>query len=140
MGLNPPRASPPGVCSLDLQNRAGYTAVMLTALAAAETAEDMEVVMKLLKEGDVNLRAAQVSPRGSAVPLETQRGHVPRAKASAKRRRPSSWPPDCGCCCAMPGQAVAGQNGISSLSIVSPQGSWVGDIIRVPYAARVAPG
>lgn len=33
---------------------------MLTPLAAAETGEDMEVVMKLLKEGDVNLRAAQV--------------------------------------------------------------------------------
>ncbi|XP_010077587.1 PREDICTED: LOW QUALITY PROTEIN: KN motif and ankyrin repeat domain-containing protein 4, partial [Pterocles gutturalis] len=57
-----------GVCRLDLQNRAGYTrdappagypAVMLTPLAAAETPEDMEVVMKLLKEGDVNLRAAQ---------------------------------------------------------------------------------
>ncbi|NXI42241.1 KANK4 protein, partial [Galbula dea] len=48
-----------GVCCLDLQNRAGYTAVMLTPLAAAETPEDMEVVMKLLKEGDVNLQAAQ---------------------------------------------------------------------------------
>lgn len=57
---------PPGVCRLDLQNRAGYTAVMLTPLAAAETGEDMEVVMKLLKEGDVNLRAAQVRPRHSA--------------------------------------------------------------------------
>lgn len=57
---------PPGVCRLDLQNRAGYTAVMLTPLAAAETGEDMEVVMKLLKEGDVNLRAAQVRVHGSA--------------------------------------------------------------------------
>lgn len=49
---------------------------MLTPLAAAETAEDMEVVMKLLKEGDVNLRAAQVSLHGSAVPLKTQCGHT----------------------------------------------------------------
>ncbi|NXQ35154.1 KANK4 protein, partial [Alaudala cheleensis] len=48
-----------GVCCLDLQNRAGYTAVMLTPLAAPETRQDMEVVMRLLKEGDVNLRAAQ---------------------------------------------------------------------------------
>ncbi|XP_050833438.1 KN motif and ankyrin repeat domain-containing protein 4 isoform X2 [Serinus canaria] len=48
-----------GKCCLDLQNRAGYTAVMLTPLAAPETRQDMEVVMRLLKEGDVNLRAAQ---------------------------------------------------------------------------------
>ncbi|XP_066181461.1 KN motif and ankyrin repeat domain-containing protein 4 isoform X2 [Sylvia atricapilla] len=48
-----------GVCCLDLQNRAGYTAVMLTPLAAPETRQDMEVVMRLLKEGNVNLRAAQ---------------------------------------------------------------------------------
>ncbi|XP_053841317.1 KN motif and ankyrin repeat domain-containing protein 4 isoform X2 [Vidua macroura] len=48
-----------GMCCLDLQNRAGYTAVMLTPLAAPETRQDMEVVMRLLKEGDVNLRAAQ---------------------------------------------------------------------------------
>ncbi|NWZ73327.1 KANK4 protein, partial [Acrocephalus arundinaceus] len=48
-----------GVCCLDMQNRAGYTAVMLTPLAAPETRQDMEVVMRLLKEGNVNLRAAQ---------------------------------------------------------------------------------
>ncbi|KAL2301984.1 hypothetical protein Nmel_011386 [Mimus melanotis] len=48
-----------GMCCLDLQNRAGYTAVMLTPLAVPETRQDMEVVMRLLKEGDVNLRAAQ---------------------------------------------------------------------------------
>lgn len=34
--------------------------MMLTPLAAAETDEDMAVVMRLLKEGDVNVRAAQV--------------------------------------------------------------------------------
>lgn len=33
---------------------------MLTPLVAAETDEDMAVVMRLLKEGDVNVRAAQV--------------------------------------------------------------------------------
>lgn len=48
-----------GVCRLDLPNQAGYTAVMLTPLVAAETDEDMAVVMRLLKEGDVNVRAAQ---------------------------------------------------------------------------------
>lgn len=34
--------------------------MMLTPLVAAETDEDMAVVMRLLKEGDVNVRAAQV--------------------------------------------------------------------------------
>lgn len=51
------------MCCLDLQNRAGYTAVMLTPLAVPESRQDMEVVMRLLKEGDVNLRAAQVRAR-----------------------------------------------------------------------------
>lgn len=59
-GLGP---CPAGVCCLDLQNRAGYTAVMLTPLAAPETRQDMEVVMRLLREGNVNLRAAQVCDR-----------------------------------------------------------------------------
>ncbi|KFO09849.1 KN motif and ankyrin repeat domain-containing protein 4, partial [Balearica regulorum gibbericeps] len=40
--------------------------------------EDMDVVMKLLKEGDVNLRAAQVCPRSSAVSLKSERGVMAR--------------------------------------------------------------
>ncbi|XP_062437752.1 KN motif and ankyrin repeat domain-containing protein 4 [Rhea pennata] len=48
-----------GVCDVDRPNRAGYTAVMITPLASAETREDMEVVMKLLKAGNVNVRASQ---------------------------------------------------------------------------------
>ncbi|XP_063154115.1 KN motif and ankyrin repeat domain-containing protein 4 isoform X2 [Candoia aspera] len=48
-----------GVCSVDHQNKAGYTAVMITPLASAETEEEMEVVTKLLKEGNVNIRASQ---------------------------------------------------------------------------------
>ncbi|XP_060087898.1 KN motif and ankyrin repeat domain-containing protein 4 isoform X2 [Heteronotia binoei] len=48
-----------GVCDVDHQNKAGYTAVMITPLASAETDEEMEVVTKLLKEGNVNIRASQ---------------------------------------------------------------------------------
>ncbi|XP_006879911.1 PREDICTED: KN motif and ankyrin repeat domain-containing protein 4-like [Elephantulus edwardii] len=48
-----------GICSVDLQNKAGYTAVMITPLASAETSEDMAVVWKLLREGNVNIQASQ---------------------------------------------------------------------------------
>ncbi|XP_037260657.1 KN motif and ankyrin repeat domain-containing protein 4 isoform X1 [Falco rusticolus] len=68
-----------GVCRLDLQNRAGYTAVMLTPLAAAETGEDMEVVMKLLKEGDVNLRAAQGGQTALMLGVSHERDDMVRA-------------------------------------------------------------
>ncbi|NXX20466.1 KANK4 protein, partial [Podargus strigoides] len=68
-----------GVCRLDLQNRAGYTAVMLTPLAAAETSEDMEVVMKLLKEGDVNLRAAQGGQTALMLGVSHERDDMVRA-------------------------------------------------------------
>ncbi|KAM4873432.1 KN motif and ankyrin repeat domain-containing protein 4 [Thomomys bottae] len=48
-----------GVCNVDHQNKAGYTAVMITPLASAETEEDMAVVCKLLREGNVNIQATQ---------------------------------------------------------------------------------
>uniref|UniRef100_A0A2R8ZAW4 KN motif and ankyrin repeat domain-containing protein 4 n=1 Tax=Pan paniscus TaxID=9597 RepID=A0A2R8ZAW4_PANPA len=48
-----------GVCNVDHQNKAGYTAVMITPLASAETSEDMAVVWKLLREGNVNIQATQ---------------------------------------------------------------------------------
>ncbi|XP_057265322.1 KN motif and ankyrin repeat domain-containing protein 4 isoform X1 [Pezoporus wallicus] len=73
-----------GVCRLDLQNRAGYTAVMLTPLAAAETGEDMEVVMKLLKEGDVNLRAAQGGQTALMLGVSHERDDMVRALLSCQ--------------------------------------------------------
>ncbi|KAM6066537.1 KN motif and ankyrin repeat domain-containing protein 4 isoform 1-T3 [Chlamydotis macqueenii] len=73
-----------GVCRLDLQNRAGYTAVMLTPLAAAETEEDMEVVMKLLKEGDVNLRAAQGGQTALMLGVSHERDDMVRALLSCQ--------------------------------------------------------
>ncbi|NXC43213.1 KANK4 protein, partial [Penelope pileata] len=68
-----------GVCHLDLPNRAGYTAVMLTPLAAAETDEDMAVVMRLLKEGDVNVRAAQGGQTALMLGVSHEREDMVRA-------------------------------------------------------------
>ncbi|KGL84071.1 KN motif and ankyrin repeat domain-containing protein 4, partial [Tinamus guttatus] len=48
-----------GVCDVDRPNKAGYTALMITPLASAESRQDMEVVTKLLRAGDVNVRASQ---------------------------------------------------------------------------------
>ncbi|XP_072275488.1 KN motif and ankyrin repeat domain-containing protein 4 [Pyxicephalus adspersus] len=48
-----------GVCDVDHQNKAGYTPVMLTPLASAETDEDMQVVKSLFSLGNVNLSATQ---------------------------------------------------------------------------------
>lgn len=51
---------PPEVCSVDHQNKAGYTPIMLAALSAVESPEDMRVVEKLFTKGDVNAKASQV--------------------------------------------------------------------------------
>ncbi|XP_072555614.1 KN motif and ankyrin repeat domain-containing protein 3 [Paramormyrops kingsleyae] len=47
------------MCDVDQQNKAGYTAIMLAALAAVKEEEDMRVVKKLLGQGDVNAKASQ---------------------------------------------------------------------------------
>ncbi|XP_069370246.1 KN motif and ankyrin repeat domain-containing protein 1-like [Paralichthys olivaceus] len=47
------------VCNVNQQNKAGYTPIMLAALAAVETAEDMRVVEQLFTKGDVNAKASQ---------------------------------------------------------------------------------
>jgi hypothetical protein len=61
LALHPSTHAPfAGVCNVDHQNKAGYTAVMITPLASAETDEDMAVVRKLLREGNVNIQATQV--------------------------------------------------------------------------------
>ncbi|RLW05847.1 hypothetical protein DV515_00004671 [Chloebia gouldiae] len=73
-----------GMCCLDLQNRAGYTAVMLTPLAAPETRQDMEVVMRLLREGDVNLRAAQGGQTALMLGVSHDRHDMVRALLSCR--------------------------------------------------------
>lgn len=51
---------PADVCNVDHQNKAGYTPIMLAALSAVESPEDMRVVDKLFAKGDVNAKASQV--------------------------------------------------------------------------------
>ncbi|NXA83597.1 KANK3 protein, partial [Thryothorus ludovicianus] len=48
-----------GICNVDHQNKAGYTALMLAALAAIEQEEDMNVVRRLFSMGNVNAKASQ---------------------------------------------------------------------------------
>lgn len=53
---------PAGVCNVDKQNKAGYTAIMLAALSTVkEEEEDMAVVKKLFSQGNVNAKASQAS-------------------------------------------------------------------------------
>ncbi|XP_036410674.1 KN motif and ankyrin repeat domain-containing protein 3-like [Megalops cyprinoides] len=48
-----------GVCHVDRRNRAGYTAIMLAALASVREEDDMQVVRRLFSAGDVNAKASQ---------------------------------------------------------------------------------
>lgn len=48
-----------GVCKIDHQNRAGYSAVMLAALTSVGREEDMAVVQRLFRMGNVNAKASQ---------------------------------------------------------------------------------
>nr|XP_056700647.1 KN motif and ankyrin repeat domain-containing protein 3 [Euleptes europaea] len=48
-----------GVCNVNHQNKAGYTALMLAALAAVEREEDMAVIRRLFALGNVNAKASQ---------------------------------------------------------------------------------
>lgn len=56
-----------GLCNADKQNKAGYTAIMLTALAAFHSDSDFQTVLQLLRTGDVNAKASQVRPLLSQV-------------------------------------------------------------------------
>lgn len=49
-----------GVCCVNQQNKAGYTAIMLAALSAVKEEDDMVVVKKLFSQGNVNAKASQV--------------------------------------------------------------------------------
>ncbi|XP_076871007.1 uncharacterized protein kank4 [Brachyhypopomus gauderio] len=63
-----------GLCEVDHQNKAGYTAIMLAALTAAEGPDDMEVAQQLLSLGDINARAAQSGQ--TALMLAVSHGRV----------------------------------------------------------------
>uniref|UniRef100_A0A8C4S892 KN motif and ankyrin repeat domains 4 n=1 Tax=Erpetoichthys calabaricus TaxID=27687 RepID=A0A8C4S892_ERPCA len=67
------------VCQVDCQNKAGYTAIMLVSLAVTESQKDMEVALKLLKQGDINARASQAGQ--TALMLAASHGRVDMARA-----------------------------------------------------------
>lgn len=51
------------VCNINQQNKAGYTAIMLVALAQIKNDAHECVVKKLFESGDVNIKASQVMNR-----------------------------------------------------------------------------
>lgn len=49
-----------GVADVNLQNKAGYTPIMLAALADVHSKDDRQTIRLLLSKGNVNLAASQV--------------------------------------------------------------------------------
>ena len=45
---------------VNIQNNAGYTAVMLASLTAPDGPDGMEVVRKIMELGNINMRSTQV--------------------------------------------------------------------------------
>ncbi|XP_036917614.1 KN motif and ankyrin repeat domain-containing protein 1 isoform X1 [Sturnira hondurensis] len=66
------------VCNVDHQNKAGYTPIMLAALAAVEAEEDMRVVEELFGCGDVNAKASQAGQ--TALMLAVSHGRIDMVK------------------------------------------------------------
>lgn len=50
-----------GVCNVNLTNDAGYSSVMLVSLADIKNDDEMKIIRRLFKCGDVNLQAKKVS-------------------------------------------------------------------------------
>ncbi|XP_029300811.1 LOW QUALITY PROTEIN: KN motif and ankyrin repeat domain-containing protein 1-like [Cottoperca gobio] len=67
------------VCNVNQQNKAGYTPVMLAALAAVESPEDMRVVEQLFTKGDVNAKASQAGQ--TALMLAVSHGRMDMVQA-----------------------------------------------------------
>ncbi|KAM9762965.1 uncharacterized protein kank4 isoform 1-T6 [Menidia menidia] len=67
-----------GLCETDNVNKAGYTPVMLAALTAAESPDDLEVAEQLLKLGDLNARSRQAGQ--TALMLAVSHGRVAMVK------------------------------------------------------------
>lgn len=49
-----------GVSNVNLTNDAGYSSVMLVSLAEIKNDEEMKIIKRLFKCGDVNLQAKKV--------------------------------------------------------------------------------
>uniref|UniRef100_A0A3B1JEE7 KN motif and ankyrin repeat domains 1 n=1 Tax=Astyanax mexicanus TaxID=7994 RepID=A0A3B1JEE7_ASTMX len=67
------------VCNVNQQNKAGYTPIMLAALAAVEAPKDMRVVEELFSKGDVNSKASQAGQTG--LMLAVSHGRMDMVKA-----------------------------------------------------------
>ncbi|XP_068429873.1 KN motif and ankyrin repeat domain-containing protein 1-like [Clinocottus analis] len=67
------------VCNVNQQNKAGYTPIMLAALAAVERPEDMSVVEQLFSSGDVNAKASQAGQ--TALMLAVSHGRTAMVRA-----------------------------------------------------------
>ncbi|CAL8366024.1 unnamed protein product [Boreogadus saida] len=63
-----------GVSDVDLQNKAGYTAVMLASLTAPDGPGGVEVVRRLMELGDVNISSSQTGQ--TALHLAVRHGRV----------------------------------------------------------------
>uniref|UniRef100_A0A3B3ZCJ4 KN motif and ankyrin repeat domain-containing protein 2 n=1 Tax=Periophthalmus magnuspinnatus TaxID=409849 RepID=A0A3B3ZCJ4_9GOBI len=70
------------LCNADKQNKAGYTAIMLTALAAFHSDSDLETVLQLLRTGDVNAKASQAGQTALMLAVSHGRGDMVRALLS----------------------------------------------------------
>ncbi|XP_061761066.1 KN motif and ankyrin repeat domain-containing protein 2 [Nerophis ophidion] len=71
-----------GLCCADRQNKAGYTAIMLTALAAFHSERDLHTVLQLLRTGDVNAKASQAGQTALMLAVSHGRGDMVRALLS----------------------------------------------------------
>ncbi|KAM4746346.1 KN motif and ankyrin repeat domain-containing protein 1a isoform 2-T3 [Anableps anableps] len=67
------------MCNVNQQNKAGYTPIMLAALAAVETTKDMCIVEELFSKGDVNARASQAGQTGLMLAVSHGRMDMVRA-------------------------------------------------------------
>ncbi|XP_040896973.1 KN motif and ankyrin repeat domain-containing protein 1 [Toxotes jaculatrix] len=67
-----------GLCETDNVNKAGYTPVMLAALTAAESPDDLEVAQQLLRLGDINACSRQAGQ--TALMLAVSHGRVAMVK------------------------------------------------------------
>uniref|UniRef100_F7CTU3 KN motif and ankyrin repeat domain-containing protein 2 n=1 Tax=Xenopus tropicalis TaxID=8364 RepID=F7CTU3_XENTR len=68
-----------GLCDVNRQNKAGFTPLMLTALAAFRSDEDIETVTQMLRLGDVNCRASQAGQTALMLAVSHGRLDVVRA-------------------------------------------------------------
>ncbi|XP_034452088.1 KN motif and ankyrin repeat domain-containing protein 1a isoform X6 [Hippoglossus hippoglossus] len=67
------------VCNVNQQNKAGYTPIMLAALAAVEAPKEMRIVEELFSKGDVNARASQAGQTGLMLAVSHGRMDMVRA-------------------------------------------------------------